>query len=257
MGRSFERQACPICIKAVFHWMIFLRSVIAWVFGSLATSLICFIIFIVSLVDRGSARINRLIVLWARILLALTGVRVTVTGGENVPRQGPVLFVANHRGAFDIPALQHAIPREFKWVAKKSLFSIPALGWSMTLAGFIPIDRQNAQAAYSSMEAAVERIKNGACVLIFPEGTRNSTDEPLLPFKRGSFLLAVKSGVPVVPVAIDGTRDILRKGGFMINPAPVRVRIGMPIDSAGANEKMLREKARAAIEGLFAMEIKR
>lgn len=237
--------------------MILFRSVITWVIGSFATSLITLMIFITSLVERDSSRINRLIVLWSRILIGLSGVKVTVVGAENVPKTGPVLFVSNHRGAFDIPALQHAIPREFKWVAKKSLFSIPALGWSMTLAGFIPIDRQNAQAAYSSMEAAVERIKNGASVLIFPEGTRNSTDDLLLPFKRGSFLLAVKSGVPVVPVAIEGTRDILRKGGFMINPAPVRVVIGMPIDSAGANEKMLREKARAAIEGLFAMEIKR
>ncbi len=237
--------------------MIFLRTVITWVIGSFATSLITLIIFIASLVERDSSRINRLIVLWSRVLIGLSGVKVTVIGAGNVPKTGPVLFVANHRGAFDIPALQHAIPREFKWVAKKSLFSIPVLGWSMTLAGFIPIDRQNAQAAYSSMEAAVERIKNGASVLIFPEGTRNSTDDLLLPFKRGSFLLAVKSGVPVVPVAIEGTRDILRKGGFMINPAPVRVVIGMPIDSAGANEKMLREKAREAIEGLFAMEIKR
>lgn len=212
--------------------------------------------FFVSPFDRSGRLSNSLVVTWCRLILGISGISVKVSGAENLPAKGPLIFVSNHKGAYDIPALQAAIPLEFKWIAKKSLFNVPIVGWAMRLAGYIPIDRENAASAYKSMEDAARRIKGGTSVMIFPEGTRNSTDEPLLPFKRGSFLLAVKSRVPIVPVAIDGTRDIMKKGGYTITPALVAVIIGKPIDTAGQNEKELRDVAKRAIEGLIQKGLK-
>lgn len=232
-----------------------LRTIIVWVLGVLVT----FFFFMsvgAAFFVAGGTLINTLIVSWCRSILAISGVKIAVKGAERLPKKGPFIFVANHKGAYDIPALQAGIPHEFKWIAKKSLFNVPLVGWSMRFAGYIPIDRENATAAYKSMELAAERIKNGTSVLVFPEGTRNSTDEPLLPFKRGSFLLAVKSRVPIVPVAIDGTRDIMKKGGYAIHPADVYISIGDPIPTTGLSEKELRETARLAIEELIRKGLK-
>lgn len=176
----------------------------------------------------------------------LAGTKIEVRGAENVPRDRPVIFVSNHQGAFDIPALQGVIPIQFRWLAKKSLFSVPLIGWSMSLAGYIPIERENSVAAYKSMEEAAERIKNGTSVVIFPEGTRSQTGE-LLPFKRGAFMLASKSGVDMVPVAIRGTREILKKGGFWIKPSKVEISFCKPVPVGGADEKTLRNIAKREI----------
>lgn len=182
-----------------------------------------------------------------RLLLALSDVRVEVDGADNLP-DGPVVMASNHQSAFDILALHAYIPTQFRWLAKKSLFKIPVVGWVMTIAGYIPIDRARASLAYKSIAKAAEKIKGErVSVVIFPEGTRGTTGE-LLPFKRGSFLLAIKSGVPIVPVSIQGTLNILKKGSLLIRPANVRVVIGAPIDSTDMKEDELTTLVREAME---------
>ena len=223
------------------------RTLLVWIIG-LPVTIILFIFVILSLTfDRSGNAIHSIGRLWSRILLFLSGVTVEIKGTENLLQDGPQILASNHQGAFDILALQAFIPMQFRWVAKKSLFKIPIVGWSMSLAGYIGIERERASSAYKSIEAAAERIKNGTSVLIFPEGTRSNTGE-LLPFKRGGFLLATKSGVTVVPVSIQGTADIMKKKSILIRPGIVKVVIEKPIPVLDADEKLLMERVRKAIE---------
>ncbi|HKJ88452.1 MAG TPA: lysophospholipid acyltransferase family protein [Gammaproteobacteria bacterium] len=200
--------------------------------------------------DRTGRAAHSIGALWCRIILALSGVRVEVRGAEKVPRGEPVILASNHQGAFDIPTLQAHLPIQFRWVAKKSLFSIPVVGWSMTLAGYIPIERESATKAYRSMLEAAKKIRSGTTVVIFPEGTRSATGE-LGAFKRGGFTLAVKAGVPVVPVAITGTKDVMRKGSLLIRPARVAMTFADPIPTEGKSEKELMALTREAIETIL------
>ena len=224
-----------------------IRTLFVWLIG-LPVTIFLFILVIISLIfDRSGKAIHSIGRLWGRILLFLSGVTVEVKGLENILAGKPQIFASNHQGAFDILALQAFIPIQFRWVAKRSLFKIPIIGWSMSLAGYVSMDRERSGSAYRSIETAAEKVRNGICVLIFPEGTRSATGE-LLPFKRGGFLLAIKSGAPVVPLSIRGSTDIMRKGSLFIRPGLIKIAIGRPIQTAGADEKALMAGVRQAIE---------
>lgn len=223
------------------------RTLLVWLIG-LAVTIFLFIIVMLSLIfDRSGNSIHSIGALWSRILLFLSGVTVDIKGIEHLLKDKPQILASNHQGAFDILALQAFIPIQFRWVAKKSLFKIPIVGWSMSLAGYVGIDRERAGSAYKSIEEAAEKVKNGTSVLIFPEGTRSATGE-LLPFKRGGFLLAVKSGVPVMPISIQGTKDIMKRRSVLINPGRIKIVVGRPIQTIGVDEKFLMDKVRHAIE---------
>ena len=224
-----------------------IRTLSVWLIG-LPVTIFIFILVIISLAfDRSGNSIHSIGALWSRILLFLSGVTVEIKGAENLLQDRPQILASNHRGAFDILALQGFIPIQFRWVAKKSLFKIPIIGWSMSLAGYVSIDREKAGSAYKSIERAAEKVKKGASVLIFPEGTRSAAGS-LLPFKRGGFLLAAKSGVPIVPVSIRGTENLMKKESILIRPGTVKVVIGKPIPVSDADEKLLMEMVRKAIE---------
>ena len=231
--------------------MIIFRTVAVWVLGIISTVTAFLFIALVWPFDRRGALKHYFCVLWARSIIAVSGVKVSVTGLENVPRGRAVLFLSNHQGAFDIPAIQSVLPVHFLWVAKKSLFKVPVVGWSMSLTGYISIDRDNPAEAVKSMEEASERMGEGISVVIFPEGTRSETGA-LLPFKRGAFMLAKKSGVPIVPVAVQGTNRIKKKGSFLVNPARVRISIGRPIPIGASDEKELRNMTKRQIEEMIA-----
>ncbi|MCS7183435.1 MAG: 1-acyl-sn-glycerol-3-phosphate acyltransferase [Thermoanaerobaculum sp.] len=190
--------------------------------------------------------------LWARIILWVCGVRLRVEGAEKVPADTPVVFMANHESWLDIPALLVAIPGQVRFLAKKSLFSIPFLGWSMRAMGFIPVDRKNRREAIRSFEEAAERIRAGRSVLVFPEETRTPTGE-LLPFQRGGFLIALKAQLPIVPVGLQGPRQILAKKRYLLRPGTITVRFGEPVLTAGlgvtAKEALMRE-VREAVDAL-------
>lgn len=187
--------------------------------------------------------------IWGRLGLRLAGVRLAVTGLEKVPAAGPVIFMSNHQGNFDILALLMAIPRQFAWIAKEELFAIPVFGYSLRRGGNIPLDRGDSRRALKSIDAAATKIRNGQCVMIFPEGTR-SPDGALLPFKKGGFLLAVRAGVPVVPVSINGSARVNPCKRIELYPGTITVRFGDPISTAekgGAQREQLMGQVRAAI----------
>ncbi|MFQ5428263.1 MAG: lysophospholipid acyltransferase family protein [Thermodesulfobacteriota bacterium] len=229
---------------------MYLRSILVWTAGLPVTGVLFSIILLSLLVDRSGRMVHAIGAFWCRIILALAGVRVRVSGQENITGEGPKIFLSNHQGAFDIPVLQGYIPGQFRWVAKKSLFSIPVVGWTMTLAGYVGIERENSKKALKSLLLAAEKIRNGTSVLVFPEGTRSTTGT-LLPFKKGAFLLARKSGADIVPLAVEGTKDIMKKGSLMMAPAKATLSIGEPFSPKGKTDEELMEKTLEAIKGLL------
>lgn len=189
--------------------------------------------------------------LWARIILWAALVRLRVQGEAHIVTE-PVVFMSNHESWIDIPALLVAIPGQVRFLAKKSLFPIPFLGWAMRAMGFIPVDRENRRTAVKSFDQAAARIRAGRSVLVFPEETR-SPDGTLLPFQRGGFLIALKAGLPIVPVGIQGAHRVLAKKSYLLRPGTVVVRFGEPIPTAGLGvtaKANLMERVRAAIEEL-------
>jgi len=185
---------------------------------------------------------------WGRAALVLGGVKLDVEGVENIPRDQPAIFMANHQSNFDVPILYAQLPLQFRWLAKKELFDIPFFGFAMKRAGYIPVDRADRKKAIESMRDAADRIRQGASVIIFPEGTR-SPDGDLLPFKKGGFILALESGAPIVPVAISGSRDLMPKHSLRICGGTVKLRIFPAIATAGLatgeRDRLLDETSRA------------
>lgn len=185
---------------------------------------------------------------WGRLSLRLAGIPVVISGGELIP-DGPVIFMGNHQSNFDILALTKALPRKFSWIAKEELFRIPVFGKAMLRAGYIPLDRSDGRKALKSMQAAAARIRQGASVIIFPEGTR-SKDRILQEFKQGGFLLAASAGVPIVPFTINGSGDINPAGKLFLRAGTIRISIHPPLDPEGRDRKRRDEvmaKVRTAI----------
>ena len=149
------------------------------------------------------------IVNWAfRCCLKITGVQVTVIGEENVPTDVPVFYVGNHRSYFDILLTYVRVPRPTGYVAKKEMEKIPLLNIWMRNLHCLFLDRENVKEGLKTILAAIEKIKSGISICIFPEGTRNKTPDTFLPFHEGSFKVAEKSGCPIVPMVINNSADI-------------------------------------------------
>lgn len=192
-------------------------------------------------------------------VLAIAGIKVKITGRENVVPKTPYVFVSNHLSLFDIPVLQRYVPNDFGFVFKKEIASVPVFGWQMQLSPHVIVDRQNPTKAMKSIEKAKERLtKKKISVLLFPEGTRSKTRE-MLPFKRGAFHLATQVGFPIVPVTISGTKNLFQKKPFRINSGIVYLHFDKPIHSnnVGArNEELeLMQKVRDIIEQNYRKEL--
>jgi len=209
----------------------FLRAISVLFFAPLATLLISVATIVKTMVlRRPAASVQVYATWWARSICAASGVSVQVEGTETLQTGHPYIFAANHQSQFDIFALQGFLGIDFRWLAKKELFRVPIWGAAMRRAGYIPIDRSHGRQAIKSLEKAAQKIAKGTSVIIFPEGTR-SKDGKLQKFKSGAMLLAIKSGVPLVPVAITGTYDILPKGHLLVHSGQVRIKVGQPIDT--------------------------
>ena len=167
-----------------------------------------------------------------RLGLTLTGVRFRVAGREHVPRDRAAVYCSNHQSNVDPPVLFHAVHPRMHILYKAEIESIPVLARAFRYGGFIPVDRRNKEAALRSIEAGATSLRAGNSFLIFPEGTRSRTAE-LLPFKKGGFIMAIKAAAPIVPVAVQGGRDSMRRGSWIIRPVTVSIRIGAPVESAG------------------------
>lgn len=189
---------------------------------------------------------------WSRDILRAAGTPVIVEGLENIPRDQPVIYASNHSSMFDIWALSATLPDSVRFVAKKELFKIPLLGPAMRAAGHIPIDREARKKAFEAYNEAARTIKRGVTPVVFPEGTRSRTGE-LLPFKNAPFALAIAAQVPVVPIYVHNTFQILPKGAWRLRPRPIHLLIGKPIPTTGLgpeDRERLRDEVRAAMVAL-------
>ena len=190
---------------------------------------------------------------WARILLWICRVKLVVEGAQRIQPPGPYLFLSNHQSQFDILAVVLAIPLQFRILAKKELFYIPVFGWVLKLSGFVGIDRSNREKAIQSLERAADKLRAGTSLLIYAEGTR-SPDGALLPFKKGGFVLAIQAGMPILPIVIQGSREILPKGSLTIRPGTIRLTFGDPIDPSRftlEHKEMLMTEVRTAMESIL------
>ena len=191
--------------------------------------------------------------MWARGILFVSRIKVTVNGLANIDPTQSYVYMSNHQSNFDIPVLLAYLPVQFRWLAKAELFKIPIFGRAMRGAGYVKIDRFNREAAFESINEAAGKMKNGVSVMIFPEGTR-SLDGNIRSFKKGGFIMAVDAGVPIVPVVIKGTWPIMDKSSLRINTGEVSLNIETPIattDYTRENKDDLIQSVRAVIRDGF------
>jgi 1-acyl-sn-glycerol-3-phosphate acyltransferase len=200
--------------------------------------------------EQAEQRVLKIATHWAQSLVKLTGTTVEIIGLENIPQRN-VLFVSNHQGNFDIPLLIGYINKPKGFIAKIELKKLPIVNIWMEKINCVFMDRSNIRASMKAIQQGIAYLKNGKSMVLFPEGTRSKGPQ-MGDFKPGSMKLALKSGVPIVPVTINGSYKILEQNGFVMKPAQVKIVLGEPIylDKLSAEEKthlveMVKEKIAA------------
>lgn len=203
-----------------------------------------------SLFDRGGSVQHWFARAWSWLILKTALSRVTVASLENVPT-GPAVYAANHQSAFDVPLLYVHLPFQFRIMAKVELFKYPFMGWHLSRSGQIPIDEKELNLA--GLKKGVKTLRANMPLVVFPEGGR-TPDGEIKRFMSGAFYLAIKAGVPVVPVAIVGTYEVLPMNTFVIHPGKMQLVIGKPVPTDGyttRDTEAISEKVKAAIEEMY------
>lgn len=191
---------------------------------------------------------------WAKTILRAAGVKVRFEGLENLSREAPQIVVANHQSWFDVFTLGAELPVRYRFVAKKELGGIPIFGKAWKSCGHVSVDRGNREAAIEAMEQAWREVREDKLTMVlFPEGTR-SPDGKLKAFKKGAFVLAVQGQVPLVPVAVLGSRAIMGKGTAGIRSGEILVRIGEPIPTEGATIRDRNRLLRESWDAIYALK---
>ena len=226
-----------------------IRTIIVLLYFSLAMLLILPLLVLWSLIAGDVTFMYNRFQEGLRIGLRIAGIRVHVEGLENIP-QGVCIFASNHASNLDPVALTPNIPRRISLLAKKEVFKIPVLSKAIRMAKIVPVDRGDSEAAAESVDLAIKYLKEGLSFCVYPEGTR-SRDGRLLPFKRGTFVMAIRAGVPVVPVSLGGTHNLMRKGDWLIYPGEVTVRFGPAVATTGYGMEQ-REEVRRTVQNLVA-----
>jgi 1-acyl-sn-glycerol-3-phosphate acyltransferase len=220
----------------------------------LATMFLGLVSVVVSFFDNSGDAAIAVARFWARILLRVAGVPVTVEGLEKLDPKASYVFCSNHLSYMDTPVVLTHIPVRFRFLAKSGLFKIPFLGTHLSQAGHIPVPREDPRAALKTMTLAADIIRKRAIsMLVFPEGGR-SADGQLKPFKEGAAYIAIKAGVPLVPMALIGTYEVLPLGATVFTSRPVTLRVSDPIPTAGLtlkNREELTQTARERIVGML------
>src|ERR1035438_10039428 len=186
---------------------------------------------------------------WAWLILNTSGIRVRVEGLELVNPHSTAIYCVNHQSAMDIPVLYASLPVQFRFVAKRSLFNLPFMGWHMRRSGHIPVDRDRPRDAIKSLKRVAHEIREGKSVVLFPEGHRSRNGQ-LLPFKAGSFYIAILAGVPIVPVTVNGTPYVLKADTYHVRSGQTEVIIHPAIPTQGLtlhDVDALSEKVKDAI----------
>ena len=234
-----------------------LRTIWTGFVATVVTIPLASLTMLIAMIRSNARAIDSVIRLWASLIIKAAGIRLRTENTEIVDRKQRYILIANHYSYFDIPCIFVAIPQPIRFMAKISLFKIPIFGWAIGRAGFIPIDRKNRKTAVKSFEKAVDRIRKGNTVVVFPEEGR-SRERAMRPFQRGGFLLALRSGLPILPVAIDGTFDIYSARARWVKPGPVTIKVGTPISTEGLtvrDKDRLLEESRAQISRMLFGEL--
>ncbi len=191
---------------------------------------------VIALLLPGRRRKGRLFLLvaktYSRILFGVFGVRVAVSGLGNIDPARPYVFMSNHVSHADAPALALVIPQPLHWVFKRELARIPVFGWVLLACGQIMVDRSDPEASRATLDRALSGLSGNSSVIIYPEGTR-SRDGALQPFKKGGFWMAVQAGLPIVPVRVSGTREIVAAGSLAVKPGTARVELFPSVETRG------------------------
>ena len=206
-------------------------------FIAIHSIILCIWSLLISVFDRNGRMVHFYAAApWAKASLWVCGIKVEVEGHEHIESRVPRIYMTNHQSYFDIFALLAYLPVDFKFIVKQELMRIPLLGCAMRRAGYIGIEREDPRKAVRSINEAAEKIKGGASVVIFPEGTR-SLDGRVQPFKKGGFNLALKSGCDIVPVTISNSYRIVPKGSLKINKGSFGIHFGLPISTKDYSKK--------------------
>lgn len=242
-------QSFALAIAAV-------RTITAYVVVSLYVLVVGMVGMGLALLVRSPNVLYRLAIAGASLGLALTGIRYRVLGPGRVLDR-PAIYCLNHSSNIEPVVFFLVVRRLFprlKIIYKKELRKLPVLGRCFEIARFVPIDRSNREQSARAIEQAAQQIRDGDSFIVFPEGTRSRTGE-LLPFKKGAFVLAIAAQAPLVPVALIGARDAMRKGSVVIWPITVTVRIGAPVETRGTTYEdrgRLMDEVRDRIAALLA-----
>lgn len=224
----------------------FIHSIIAYTLIYLYTIIMASLSLIFSLFDKGGRKQHWCAQVWSRLIARTALAPVRVHGLENIDKTTSYVFLSTHQSYMDIPAMLGYLPVQLRIAAKKSLFKVPFMGWHLWRAGHIAIDRSSTEKAIESMKRAETQITNGICAFVFPEGTR-SRDGSLQDFKKGGFILALHTGVSIVPVTIIGSRQVLPRDSIVCRPQTIDMYIDKPIETKGLSDDdipMLMDKVR-------------
>jgi 1-acyl-sn-glycerol-3-phosphate acyltransferase len=202
----------------------------------LVTAFMAVMVILLSFIKAGGDTVHKIGRIWAKWILAVSDIKVTIKGRSNLKPGKSYIYMPNHMSNFDIPVLQAYLPVQFRWLAKAELYKIPIFGQAMKSAGYISIDRSDRRSAIESLNQAAKIIRNGVSVIIFPEGTRSRT-RSIQPFKKGGFFLAIDSGVSIVPIIIHGTDQIMPTKKISIKPGNVTLEIAEPIKTSNYTRK--------------------
>jgi 1-acyl-sn-glycerol-3-phosphate acyltransferase len=237
-------------MKLFIHIFYFFYRPLLLIIFTLTTLILGFAAFIVCYFDPGGNKAYKIGRFWAWLNLVASGVLVSVEGKEHIDKNQPCILMSNHESHYDVWALIAYIPIQLRWVMKIELRKIPVFGFCCERMGQIYIDRSDPKKSHESLKVAGEKIRNGASVVFFPEGTR-SPDGKLLPFKKGGFVIALEANVPILPVTVIGGRKILPKKSIWILPGRMTLKIHEPIPVDGYSyetKEGLIEKVRGVIE---------
>jgi len=236
--------------KKFIHFLYnFYRPVLIFIVG-VDTTILGSLVILLSFIDRHGNIVHHIGKFWSHVNLFLAGVSVETTGRENIRKGQPYILMSNHQSSLDIWTLIGYIPLQLRWVMKIELRKVPVFGLGCERMGHIYIDRGHSEKAHENLKAVGKKIREGASVIFFPEGTRSTTGK-LLPFKKGGFVVALEAGVPILPVTITGSFKLLPKKSLRVIPGKIRLIIHEPIPVDGytyESKELLMDRVRKVIE---------
>lgn len=225
----------------------------ALIFVLLLLVLGLFIVLPILLFERGDKFSIRLIRIWAKVWAGLSGIKFEIHGREKLSFDQPYIYIFNHRSFVDAPVIPIAVPQPIRALGKKELSKIPFFGWVVGKLA-VWVDRSSPESRKESLEKLIHILEQGISVVVAPEGTRNDTQETLLPFQKGAFRLSIDTQVPILPMAVLGADRIMRRGSLLLSPGKVSIYFSDPIIPPIPSESALQtftEKCRNRLEAML------